>query len=143
MSTAIVTGSGGLIGSQSVGTLIEAGWNVIGIENDMRARFFGPESSTRPVSERLVVALRFIDVLEDLPDLDELGDGSALTGAQMADVGRQPDGLGLVEDLAGLLVAPALRLRFRAIPVFIGSAADPPIREDRLHWVAWGVPQAA
>lgn len=53
MPTAIVTGSGGLIGSQSVGTLIEAGWDVIGIENDMRARFFGHESSTRPVSENL------------------------------------------------------------------------------------------
>ncbi len=54
MNTAIVTGSGGLIGSQSVGSLIEAGWRVIGIENDMRASFFGPESSTRPVSENLV-----------------------------------------------------------------------------------------
>lgn len=54
MNTAIVTGSGGLIGSQSVGGLIEAGWRVIGIENDMRASFFGPESSTRPVSESLV-----------------------------------------------------------------------------------------
>jgi CDP-paratose 2-epimerase len=53
MATAIVTGSGGLIGSESVGALIEAGWDVIGIENDMRARFFGPEASTSGTSERL------------------------------------------------------------------------------------------
>ncbi|MGB0121674.1 MAG: NAD-dependent epimerase/dehydratase family protein [Solirubrobacterales bacterium] len=54
MKTAIVTGSGGLIGSQSVAHLVEAGWHVIGIENDMRSQFFGPESSTRPTSESLV-----------------------------------------------------------------------------------------
>jgi len=53
MSNAIVTGSGGLIGSQSVGQLIEEGWHVLGIENDMRATFFGPESSTRHISDEL------------------------------------------------------------------------------------------
>ena len=54
MATAIVTGSGGLIGSESVGTLVESGWDVIGLENDMRARFFGPEASTSATTERLV-----------------------------------------------------------------------------------------
>ena len=53
MATAIVTGSGGLIGSESVRHLVEAGWDVIGIENDMRARFFGPEASTAPITSRL------------------------------------------------------------------------------------------
>jgi CDP-paratose 2-epimerase len=53
MPVAIVTGSGGLIGSESVRHLIESGFSVIGIENDMRARFFGPEASTLHVSERL------------------------------------------------------------------------------------------
>jgi CDP-paratose 2-epimerase len=51
--TAIVTGSGGLIGSQSVSHFVEAGFDVIGLENDMRAQFFGPSASTRPVTERL------------------------------------------------------------------------------------------
>jgi CDP-paratose 2-epimerase len=46
MATAIVTGSGGLIGSESVRALVAAGWDVIGLENDMRSRFFGPEAST-------------------------------------------------------------------------------------------------
>jgi CDP-paratose 2-epimerase len=51
--TAIVTGSGGLIGSESVRHFVEAGFDVIGVENDMRAQFFGPAASTRPVTERL------------------------------------------------------------------------------------------
>jgi CDP-paratose 2-epimerase len=51
--TAIVTGSGGLIGSESVRHFVEAGFDVIGLENDMRAQFFGPAASTRPVTERL------------------------------------------------------------------------------------------
>jgi CDP-paratose 2-epimerase len=53
MPTAIVTGSGGLIGSESVRHLINSGFDVIGFENDMRARFFGHEASTAHVSERL------------------------------------------------------------------------------------------
>ena len=54
MPTAIVTGSGGLIGSESVQHLIEEGWDVIGLENDMRAAFFGPDASTRRTTQRLV-----------------------------------------------------------------------------------------
>jgi CDP-paratose 2-epimerase len=50
---AIVTGSGGLIGSESVRHLVEAGFDVIGLENDMRARFFGPEASTAKTTRRL------------------------------------------------------------------------------------------
>jgi len=54
MATAIVTGSGGLIGSESVERLVRDGFRVIGIENDMRARFFGASASTRWTTERLV-----------------------------------------------------------------------------------------
>jgi CDP-paratose 2-epimerase len=54
MALAIVTGSGGLVGSDSVRRLVESGWEVIGIENDLRARFFGPEASTSHVTEELV-----------------------------------------------------------------------------------------
>jgi CDP-paratose 2-epimerase len=54
MSTVIVTGSGGLIGSESVAHFISAGYEVIGIENDMRARFFGEAASTSPTTERLL-----------------------------------------------------------------------------------------
>jgi CDP-paratose 2-epimerase len=54
MAIAVVTGSGGLIGSEAVRYFVEQGLDVIGVENDMRARFFGPEASTTPTSERLV-----------------------------------------------------------------------------------------
>ncbi len=54
MPTAIVTGSGGLIGSESVKHFVQSGYDVIGLENDMRARFFGPSASTRHTSQRLV-----------------------------------------------------------------------------------------
>ncbi len=53
MPTAIVTGSGGLIGSESVRRFVEAGWDVVGLENDMRARFFGEEASTAHVTDEL------------------------------------------------------------------------------------------
>ena len=66
MPTAIVTGSGGLIGSESVRYFVERGFDVIGLENDMRAAFFGAEASTRPVSERLAETFesefRWLDV---------------------------------------------------------------------------------
>jgi CDP-paratose 2-epimerase len=55
MPTAIVTGSGGLIGSESVSHLVrDKGFDVVGLENDMRAQFFGPEASTARTTQRLV-----------------------------------------------------------------------------------------
>jgi CDP-paratose 2-epimerase len=53
MAVAVVTGSGGLIGSESVAHFIEQGYDVVGVENDMRARFFGPDASTAAVTDRL------------------------------------------------------------------------------------------
>ena len=46
MSTVLVTGSSGLIGSESVRFFCKKGFDVIGIDNDMRAYFFGSEAST-------------------------------------------------------------------------------------------------
>jgi CDP-paratose 2-epimerase len=54
MPVAIITGAGGLIGSEAVEHFIAEGFDVVGVENDMRASFFGPESSTSHVTERLV-----------------------------------------------------------------------------------------
>lgn len=42
-----------MIGSESVAHLVNHGYKVIGLENDMRAHFFGPEASTRGTTERL------------------------------------------------------------------------------------------
>jgi CDP-paratose 2-epimerase len=71
MGIAVVTGSGGLIGSESVSHFIRAGFDVLGLENDMRSRFFGPDASTHPVTERLVrqfPEFRSLDV--DIRDTD-------------------------------------------------------------------------
>jgi CDP-paratose 2-epimerase len=54
MPTAIITGSGGLIGSESVAHFVAAGYDVVGLENDMRARFFGPDASTAHTTEALL-----------------------------------------------------------------------------------------
>jgi CDP-paratose 2-epimerase len=61
---AIITGSGGLIGSESVRHFASLGFDVVGIENDMRARFFGPEASTAHVTDRL---LEEVDGFRSLP----------------------------------------------------------------------------
>ncbi|GAB5400725.1 MAG: NAD-dependent epimerase/dehydratase family protein [Aureisphaera sp.] len=50
----IVTGSSGLIGSESVKFFSEKFDKVVGIDNDMRAQFFGPEASTKWNANRLV-----------------------------------------------------------------------------------------
>ena len=46
MSVALVTGSAGLIGSEAVDSLVARGYDVVGIDNDMRRRFFGEDAST-------------------------------------------------------------------------------------------------
>jgi CDP-paratose 2-epimerase len=53
MSVAIVTGAGGLVGADTVRLFAERGLDVVGVDNDMRARFFGPEASTAWQSEQL------------------------------------------------------------------------------------------
>jgi CDP-paratose 2-epimerase len=47
MSVILVTGSGGLIGAETVRRFVGEGHTVAGIDNDMRAYFFGEEASTR------------------------------------------------------------------------------------------------
>src|SRR3954470_10188181 len=54
VQTIIVTGSSGLIGSETVQRFAKDGARVVGIDNDMRARFFGAEASTSKSREKLV-----------------------------------------------------------------------------------------
>ena len=53
MAIAIVTGSAGLIGSETARALCARGVQVAGIDNDMRRRFFGDEASTAEVRREL------------------------------------------------------------------------------------------
>lgn len=50
---ALVTGSSGLIGSECVRLLGARGWNVVGVDNNMRQFFFGPEGSTEATTASL------------------------------------------------------------------------------------------
>lgn len=54
MKKLIVTGSSGLIGSEVVTYFSNIGWKVFGVDNNMRADFFGPQGDTRWNQKRLV-----------------------------------------------------------------------------------------
>ncbi|WP_144122448.1 NAD-dependent epimerase/dehydratase family protein [Catellatospora sichuanensis] len=57
MSIAIVTGSAGLVGSETARALAAAGMDVVGVDNDMRAVFFGADASTKTNRDRLIAEL--------------------------------------------------------------------------------------
>src|ERR1700744_3988612 len=53
MSVVVITGSAGLIGSESVRFFATLGFDIVGIDNDMRRVFFGEEASTAWSRRRL------------------------------------------------------------------------------------------
>lgn len=84
MPTAIVTGSGGLIGSASVRRFAADGYRVLGLDNDARASFFGPEASTAAVSDHLAATVeRFEHHPVDIRDRESV---SALFERNAADL---------------------------------------------------------
>src|SRR5580700_10010473 len=54
MNNLLVTGSSGLIGSEVVDYFCKLGWQVHGVDNNMRADFFGPGGDTRWNQRRLL-----------------------------------------------------------------------------------------
>jgi CDP-paratose 2-epimerase len=73
MKTALVTGSSGLIGSEMVSFLDERGWRVHGVDNNMRADFFGPHGDTTWNLERLLATTRRFDHHDlDIRDRDAI-----------------------------------------------------------------------
>lgn len=76
MKITLVTGSGGLIGAQSVRHFAPLSDRIIGIDNDMRSYFFGEEASTSWAVEEHATAIpnyehRAIDI-RDRPAVDAL-----------------------------------------------------------------------
>ncbi len=55
--TIIITGSAGLIGAEASRHFVSQGYHVVGIDNDMRARFFGDEASTQWAANKLKAEL--------------------------------------------------------------------------------------
>ena len=72
MSIAIVTGSAGLIGSEASRHFAKSGLTVVGIDNDMRAEFFGKEASTKWQQSQLEKELgdKYVHVSGDIRDDD-------------------------------------------------------------------------
>ena len=75
MSIAIVSGSGGLIGSESARFFASQGFDVVGLDNDMRAYFFGAEASTKRTSQQLIDELEGSFRAIDLDIRDQAGVG--------------------------------------------------------------------
>jgi CDP-paratose 2-epimerase len=76
MPLAIVTGSCGLIGSEAVRFFSDQGYDVVGIDNNMRSYFFGEDGSVAWVAERLqrdVPGYRHYDVdIRDQQEIDKI-----------------------------------------------------------------------
>lgn len=72
MKKILVTGSTGLIGSESVKFFAEKDFEVIGIDNDMRAYFFGREASTFWNLERLKKYKNYSHYTFDIRNKEEL-----------------------------------------------------------------------
>jgi CDP-paratose 2-epimerase len=73
MSVVIVTGACGLVGSEAARFYAGRGFDVVGIDNGMRAYYFGPEASTDWVREALTRELRgYTHVSADIRDRDAI-----------------------------------------------------------------------
>jgi CDP-paratose 2-epimerase len=75
MGIVIVTGSAGLIGSEAARHFAAKGFDVVGIDNDMRAVFFGEEASTAWMRDDLTRTLkRYTHRSIDIRDRDAIDD---------------------------------------------------------------------
>ncbi|MBS1774337.1 MAG: NAD-dependent epimerase/dehydratase family protein [Bacteroidetes bacterium] len=80
----IVTGSSGLIGSESVEFFAEKFDKVVGIDNNMRMRFFGADASTEWNTQRLVSSVsNFEHHAADIRDIEALDKIFALYGTDI------------------------------------------------------------
>ena len=73
MSKLLVTGSSGLIGSESALHFDSKGWDVVGVDNNMRREFFGADGDTSWNLERIKrLAKRFRHVDADIRDRERI-----------------------------------------------------------------------
>lgn len=85
MSVAVITGAAGLIGGEAVRFFAEQGFDIAGIDNDMRRTFFGPEATTlwhRRELERTVKGYTHYDA--DIRDRDAMAKVFARYGRNIA-----------------------------------------------------------
>ncbi|CAB4198286.1 WcaG Nucleoside-diphosphate-sugar epimerases [uncultured Caudovirales phage] len=73
MRTCLVTGSAGLVGSACVRHFAGLGMRVIGVDNDMRAYFFGEGATTAPNAERLKSEVdAYVHAVVDVRDFEQV-----------------------------------------------------------------------
>jgi CDP-paratose 2-epimerase len=74
MKKIIITGSAGLVGSEAARYFARKGYGIVGIDNDMRARFFGKQASTAWNLSRLSKELGYgyVHHSVDIRDTDTL-----------------------------------------------------------------------
>lgn len=73
MSIILITGSSGLVGSESVNFFSKKGFDVIGIDNDLRKFFFGDAASTNNLKKQLLKKnKRFKHYNTDIRNYDSL-----------------------------------------------------------------------
>jgi CDP-paratose 2-epimerase len=86
VSVAIVTGSAGLIGSETARHFATLGLDVVGIDNDMRRYFFGKDGTTLPNAIKLINELgdRYTHLEHDIRDRDTLAKVFARYGKNIA-----------------------------------------------------------
>jgi len=74
MATAVITGSAGLVGSEAVHFFAQQGFQIVGIDNDMRSFYFGNSASTswnrKLLQEKYGKQYRHFDV--DIRDRDAI-----------------------------------------------------------------------
>lgn len=73
MGTVIITGSGGLVGGAASRFFCEKGFDVVGVDNDMRQAFFGSDASTAHQTQALSDKYStFVPVASDIRDVETL-----------------------------------------------------------------------
>ena len=84
MSIALVTGSAGLIGSETSKRFHSEGYEIVGMDNDMRARFFGAEASTAHTRATLEQSLgNYRHEAVDIRDTEAVNSVFARYGAEI------------------------------------------------------------
>jgi len=73
MSVAIITGSTGLVGSEAVNFFHDKGFDVVGIDNNLRKFFFGQNGSTNWIKSKLLKRNKnFVNLNLDIRNFDKL-----------------------------------------------------------------------
>jgi CDP-paratose 2-epimerase len=85
MSVVLVTGSCGLVGSEAVRFYSGLGFDVVGVDNDMRAYYFGAEASTKWMRDQLTRECRnYTHVEADIRDEHAMHEVMARHGRDIA-----------------------------------------------------------